>query len=172
MEQLRAAITEVNGSRWDDQMYAGRGYVVTETLSRTGYFVGYRGVRRTVHGSAAIAADERFQETGRATFGRFEDAVKAYLAAVVESLLLPSRGRTDSAAAWMWDGSPGPGVVVAAAGARTARFRYHLRSDPAVWIDGDKVDAPLSHGLSMSTADFLTALVRPAPGQEPGGGRP
>ncbi|OZD39326.1 hypothetical protein CH252_30480 [Rhodococcus sp. 06-1477-1B] len=91
VEQLRAAITEVDGSRWDDQMYAGQGYVVTETLSRTGYFVGYRGVRRTVHGYAAITADERIQETGRATFGRFEDAVKAYLAAVVESLLLPSR---------------------------------------------------------------------------------
>lgn len=90
VDYLRSVIPAAFGTEWNDLVFSGDGYVVTE-LQRggSGYFRGYRGVRKTDDGYAVMSGDERSNEGGSVTFSRFEDAVKGYAANIVSSF----RGR-------------------------------------------------------------------------------
>ncbi|MCQ4127652.1 hypothetical protein NOU13_24430 [Rhodococcus erythropolis] len=51
--------------------------------------------------------------------------------------------------AWNWNGTTGPGVVTESLNPPyDTDFRFYLRDDPSAWLEGDKVAATLSHGLS------------------------
>ncbi|MCQ4127651.1 hypothetical protein NOU13_24425 [Rhodococcus erythropolis] len=88
---LRSVIAAAFGAEWNDLVFSGDGYVVTEESRSSGgrFFDGYRGVRRTANGYAAISASERNSESGAVTFSRFDDAVKGCAANIVSSF----RGR-------------------------------------------------------------------------------
>ena len=159
VSDLRAVIAAAFGLEWNDAVFSGDGYVVTE-LQRgsSGYFRGYRGVRKTEDGYAVMSGDERSNEGGSVTFSRFEDAVKGYAANIVSSF----RGRgPDSlgSVAWMWNGSTGPGVVAQPLNRSNTKFRYSFEDDSSIWLEGRTTTATLSHGLGMSIPAFIAVIV-------------
>lgn len=150
VDYLRSVIPAAFGTEWNDLVFSGDGYVVTE-LQRggSGYFRGYRGVRKTDDGYAVMSGDERSNEGGSVTFSRFEDAVKGYAANIVSSFRGRDPGSLGSVA-WMWNGSTGPGVVAQPLNRSNTQFRYSLEDDPSIWLEGRTTAATLSHGLGMS----------------------
>lgn len=161
VDYLRAVIPAAFGMGWNDQVFSGDGYVVTQLpRSSGGYFGGYRGVRKTANGYVAMTCDERSYEGGLVTFGRFEDAVKAYAAGIVGSFRMELSGRYLGYVAWMWSGTTGPGVVTESLNPpHDTEFRFYLRDDPSAWLEGDKVAATLSHGLGMSIPSFIAVII-------------
>lgn len=88
---------------WNDPVFSGDGYVVTEMQrGSSGYFSGYRGVRKISNGFAVMSGDERRYEGTAVTFSRFEDAVKGYAAEVIGSFRMHLSGRYLGYVAWMW----------------------------------------------------------------------
>lgn len=161
VDYLRAVIPAAFGLEWNDPVFSGDGYVVTELpRSSGGYFGGYRGVRKTANGYAVMSGDERSYEGGSVTFGRFEDAVKAYAAGVVGSFRMELSGRYLGYVAWMWNGTTGPGVVTESLNPPyDTEFRFYLADDPSVWLEGRRSGAALSHGLAMSIPSFIAVII-------------
>ncbi len=164
VEHLRVVLPASLGEQWTDDVFSGDGYVVTESpRGDGGYFRGYRGIRKTAKGYAVMSGDERGYEGLRETFSRSEDAVKDYAAAIVSTF----RGRGPGAlgsVAWMWNGTVGRGVSVESINSPyDTDFRFFLRDDPSVWVEGDKTAAALSHGLTMPVTDFIAATLAHPP---------
>ncbi|ATI36537.1 hypothetical protein CPI83_30570 (plasmid) [Rhodococcus sp. H-CA8f] len=162
VDYLRAVIPAAFGLEWNDPIFSGDGYVVTEVPRSSGgrFFDGYRGVRKTAKGYVAMTASERNSESGSVTFSRFEDAVKGYAAGVIGSFRMELSGRYLGYVAWMWNGTTGPGVVTESLNPPyDTDFRFYLRDDPSAWLEGDKVAATLSHGLGMSIPSFIAVII-------------
>ncbi|GAA1078455.1 hypothetical protein GCM10009648_14390 [Tsukamurella spumae] len=94
VDYMRSVIPAAFGLEWNDAVFSGDGYVVTEMQrGSSGYFSGYRGVRKTANGFAVMSGDERRYEGASVTFSRFEDAVKGYAAEVIGSFRMHRSGR-------------------------------------------------------------------------------
>ncbi|NMM92195.1 hypothetical protein B2J88_49480 [Rhodococcus sp. SRB_17] len=161
VDYLRAVIPAAFGMEWTDPVFSGDGYVVTELLRRSsGYFRGYRGVRKAANGYVVMSGDERSYEGGSVTFGRFEDAVKGYAAEVIDSFRMELSGRYLGYVAWMWNGTTGPGVVTESLNPPyDTEFRFYLEDNPSIWLEGRRSGAALSHGLGMSIPGFIAVII-------------
>ncbi|NMM92566.1 hypothetical protein B2J88_51515 [Rhodococcus sp. SRB_17] len=161
VDYLRAVIPAAFGMEWNDPVFSGDGYVVTELPRRSsGYFRGYRGVRKTANGYVAMTACERNIESGSVTYGRFEDAVKGYAAGVIDSFRNYLSAKYLGYVAWMWNGTTGPDVVTESLNPPyDTNFRFYLEDNPNAWLEGDKVAATLSHGLGMSIPGFIAVII-------------
>ncbi len=162
VEHLRGVLPAALGEQWTDAVFSGDGYVVTEIpRGESGYFRGYQGVRKTAQGYAVMSGDERGSEGPLETFNRFEDAVKGYAADVISAI------RWDHGlgmVAWMWNGTVGRGVAVESLNPPyDTDFRFFLRDDPNVWVEGIKTAAALSHGLTMPVTDYIAAMLAHPP---------
>lgn len=141
-------------------MFSGDGYVVTEMQrGSSGYFSGYRGVRKISNGFAVMSGDERRYEGTAVTFSRFEDAVKGYAAEVIGSFRMHLSGRYLGYVAWMWNGTTGPGVVAQPLNRSNTQFHCFLEDDPSIWLEGRTTAATLSHGLALSMSAFIAAVI-------------
>jgi hypothetical protein len=158
---MRLVIPDAFGLEWNDAVFSGGGYVVTELpRSSGGYFGGYRGVRKIENGYAVMSGDERRYEGTSVTFSRFQDAVKGYVAGVIGSFRMHRSGRHLGYVEWMWNGTTGPGVVTESLNPPyDTDFRFYLRDDPSIWLEGRRSGAALSHGLGMSMSAFIAAVV-------------
>lgn len=159
---LRSIIPVAFGTEWNDLVFSGDGYVVTEVPRSSGerYFDGYCGVRKTPKGYVAISASGRTSESGAVTFIRFEEAVKGYAANIVSSFSGrgPGPGSLGSVA-WVWNGATGQGVFTESLNPLSdTDFRYCLRMIRGVARRG-KVAATLSHGLGMSIPSFMAVII-------------
>ncbi|ATI36519.1 hypothetical protein CPI83_30470 (plasmid) [Rhodococcus sp. H-CA8f] len=160
VDHLRSVIPTAFGLEWNDAVFSGDGYVVTEMQrGSSGYFSGYRGVRKTANGFAVMSGDERRYEGASVTFSRFEDAVKGYAAEVIGSFRMHRSGRYLGFVAWMWNGTTGPGVVAQPLNRSNTEFHYSLEDDPSIWLEGRTTAATLSHGLGMSIPAFIAAVI-------------
>ncbi|MCD2104369.1 hypothetical protein O4214_05475 [Rhodococcus erythropolis] len=161
VDYLRSVIPAAFGLEWNDPVFSGDGYVVTEVPRSSGgrFFDGYQGVRKTANGYVAISASERNSESGSVTFSRFEDAVKGYAAGVIDSFRMELIGRYLGFVAWMWNGSTGPGVVAQPLNRSNTQFRYSLEDDSSIWLEGRTTAATLSHGLGMSIPAFIAVII-------------
>lgn len=160
VDYMRSVIPAAFELEWNDPVFSGDGYVVTELpRSSGGYFGGYRGVRKTENGYAVMSGDERRYEGASVTFSRFQDAVKGYAAEVIGSFRMHRSGRYLGYVAWMWNGTTGPGVVAQPLNRSNTQFRYSLEDDPSIWLEGRTTAATLSHGLGMSMSAFIAAVI-------------
>lgn len=162
VEHLRVVLLASLGEQWTNAVFSGDGYVITESPRRdSGYFRGYRGVRKTAKGYAVMSGDERGYEGSTVTFSQFEDAMKGYAAAVISSI------RWDNGlgmVAWMWNGTAGRGVAVESLNpSYDTDFRFFRSDDPSVWVEGRMTAAALSHGLTMPVTDFIAATLAHPP---------
>ncbi|MGR6585081.1 hypothetical protein ACT89R_31215 (plasmid) [Rhodococcus qingshengii] len=60
VDYLRSVIPAAFGLEWNDPVFSGDGYIVTEVPRSSGgrFFDGYQGVRKTANGYVAISASE------------------------------------------------------------------------------------------------------------------
>lgn len=160
---IQSAILQEFGAEWVHHPYSGEDYVLTEYRDRKpdrpgSYFSGYEGIREVDNGYVLMNCDERYTEAPTIICARFEDALKAYAAEAVSEIR--GHGRSGlGPVAWMWGGHPGPDVDVKTAEPRRWEYRFFLREDPEVWIEGSTTAAGLSHGLSMSFEQFFWTII-------------
>jgi hypothetical protein len=162
VEHLRVVVPASLGKQWTDAVFSGDGYVAAEfPRSHSGLFLGYRGVRKTAKGYAVMSGDERGYEGLTEIFSRFEDAVKGYAAEVISAIRWAQRLGMVS---WMWNGTVGRGVAVESLNPPyDTDFRFFLRDDPSVWVEGSKTAAAFSHGLTMPVTHFIAATLAHPP---------
>ncbi|MGR6585079.1 hypothetical protein ACT89R_31205 (plasmid) [Rhodococcus qingshengii] len=158
VDQLRLDLPAAFDRQWNDPVSFGEGYVITASRNAaTGTLISYHGVRKTSKGYALISGDERGYEGIRATFSRFEDAVKGYAAEIISAIRWTENL---GPVAWMWNGGVGGGVGVQSLNPPyDTEFRFFLEDDPKVWIEGRKIDATLTQGFSMQISEFIAAIL-------------